>query len=85
LAHFNADVLPKLYSLGGFRGALVLRREMTDGIEISVLTRWDSMNAIRAFTGEDADVAVVAPSAQPLFVSYDQSVSHNDVVVEKGA
>jgi heme-degrading monooxygenase HmoA len=85
LSHFNEHVLPKLRRLGGFCGATVLRRDVKDGVEVTVLTRWESMNAIRGFTGTNADIAVVAPDAQPLFVSYDKSVTHHRVVVENGA
>jgi heme-degrading monooxygenase HmoA len=84
-SHFNDEVLPKLRQLGGFRGATILRREMNEGVEVTVLTRWESMDAIRAFAGENADVAVVAPSAQRLFVSFDKSVTHHEVVAEKSA
>jgi len=83
-SHFNDDVFPKLRQLGGFHGATILRRR-NDGVEITVLTRWESMNAIRAFAGENTDVAVVAPSAQRLFVSFDKFVTHHEVVVDKRA
>ncbi len=82
VVHFTEEVLPELRRLAGFRGAEVLRRDARDGIEITVLTRWESLEAIRAFAGKDVDVAVVAPAAQSLFHSYDQRVSHHEVLIE---
>jgi heme-degrading monooxygenase HmoA len=84
VAHFRDDVLPRLRKLAGFRGATVLRQPQADGVAITVLTRWDSMDAIRAFAGPHPEVAVVAESARACFVSYDDTVSHHEVVVEAG-
>ena len=81
VAHFCDEVLPKLRQLDGFLGASVLRRGKDDAVEMTVLTRWESMDAIRRFAGEDAELAVVAAAAQPCFVSYDRKVSHHEVVV----
>jgi heme-degrading monooxygenase HmoA len=85
LSHFNEDVLLRLQQLDGFHGATVLRRDRNDGVEVTILARWTSLNAIRTSAGEDADASVVARSAHPLFVSHDKSVTHHDVVVEKHA
>lgn len=67
---------PELRSIAGFRDVQLLRRDMPDGAEIVVLTYWDSMEAIRAFAGEDAEKAVVAEEARPLFREYDATVKH---------
>jgi heme-degrading monooxygenase HmoA len=83
VAHFQEEVLPKLRQLAGFRCAAVLRREKEDAVEVTVLTRWESMDAIRRFAGEDIELAVVAPAAQPCFVSYDKTVSHHEVVLDE--
>ena len=85
LAHFRNEVLPKLRQLSGFRGATVLRREQEEAVEIHVLTRWDSMDGIREFAGENLETAVVASEAQPCFLTYDKTVSHHEVMVEEGA
>ena len=83
IAHFHEEVLPTLRQLAGFRGVTVLRREIEDGIEVTVLTRWNSLDAVKSFAGENAEVAVVAEAAQPCFSSYDKTVSHHEVLVEE--
>jgi heme-degrading monooxygenase HmoA len=66
-----------LAKLAGFRDALVMTRvEAPDLVEISVLTFWDSMDAVTAFASPDVERAVVEPEAQELLLSYDNIVRH---------
>lgn len=75
---FRRVVRPQLDALAGFEGAEIL--VLRDGAEIVVQTRWDSMEAIRLFAGEDPSRAVVEPEAIALFVDYDATVRHYEVV-----
>jgi heme-degrading monooxygenase HmoA len=84
VGHFREEVLPQLRQFAGFHGAAVLRRETGDGVEVTVLTRWESMETIRMFAGVDADMAVVADAAQSCFHSFDKTVTHHEVVFEEG-
>ena len=85
LTHFRTDILPKLRGPPGFLGATVLRRETEIGVELTVLTRWASMDSVRAFAGRELNLAVVTAEAQPCFRSYDKTVSHHEVVLEETA
>lgn len=80
--HFRRKVLPELESIEGFLGAALLRGDRDDGVEFLVLTRWASMDAIRAFAGDDVGKAVVEPDAVAALVSFDRTVRHYDVVQE---
>ena len=51
-------VLPELYQMDGFRGAYLLRRNLDEGVEFTVQTFWESMDAIRKFAGENVEAAV---------------------------
>jgi hypothetical protein len=42
----------------------LLRRDHDDAAELLVITKWDSLDAIRAFAGDSPEVAVVAPEAR---------------------
>jgi heme-degrading monooxygenase HmoA len=46
--HFRENVVPELRKLAGFLGADLSRRQLGDQIEFLVLTRWQSMEAIRS-------------------------------------
>ncbi len=79
--HLQQTVLPELYQIDGFRGAYVLRRELNKGVEFTVQTLWESMDAISKFAGENAEAAVVAPAARPLFREFDSTVTHYQIVL----
>jgi heme-degrading monooxygenase HmoA len=81
-AHFRHNVLPELRHIAGFRGASLLREDGADAIEFLVLTRWESMDAVRTFAGADPGHAVVEPEAAAALVSYDRRVRHYQVVEE---
>src|SRR5512145_224885 len=59
--HLLQSIRPKLEQLAGFRGLYLLRRREPEEIEFLVLTFWESMDAVRAFAGEEPELAVVEP------------------------
>jgi heme-degrading monooxygenase HmoA len=78
--HLATYTFPKLAGLAGFVQALILRRTREEGTEFQIVTVWESLAAIRAFSGDDATVAVVPAAARALLVSYDAHAVHYDVV-----
>jgi heme-degrading monooxygenase HmoA len=81
LEHLQGTVFPELFAIAGYQGASVLRRDIDTGVEFTVQTLWESIDAIRQFAGDQVETAVVAPAAQPLFRSYDHTVTHYEVVL----
>jgi heme-degrading monooxygenase HmoA len=79
--YFRAHVLPELTAIAGYQGADVLTRERSGDVEIVVITRWTSMDAIRSFAGEAVETAVVHAAAAALLTSYDARIAHHTVVV----
>jgi heme-degrading monooxygenase HmoA len=51
-------------------------------VEFVTLTLWESMDAVRAFAGEDHEKAVVPEEAQALLARYDRTSAHYDVILE---
>ena len=82
--YFRRAVLPELAAVSGYRGARLLERELQGGIEIVVVTRWHSLDAIRAFAGDELDRAVVHDEAAALFSDFDRKVRHFGVVADDG-
>jgi len=78
--HLLDSVRPKLEQLAGFRGLYLLRRHDLEEIEFLVLTLWDSMDAVRAFAGEQPELAVVEPEARAALVRFDKTVQHYEVL-----
>jgi heme-degrading monooxygenase HmoA len=61
VSHFREKVLPELRRVDGFIGVWLLRAPHADGVEFLILTRWRSIEAIRAFAGDEITRAVVGP------------------------
>jgi heme-degrading monooxygenase HmoA len=78
--HFRDRVLPELRSIRGFLGAQLGRKEIGDRVEFLVLSRWQSMDAIRAFAGPSPDKAVVEPGAVAALSDFDDRVQHYLVI-----
>jgi heme-degrading monooxygenase HmoA len=78
--HLLETVRPKLEQLDGFRGLYLLRHREAEEIEYLVLTLWESMDAVRAFAGEQPEVAVVEPEARAALVRFDETVRHYEVL-----
>jgi heme-degrading monooxygenase HmoA len=79
-AHFRRAVLPELRATEGFLGATLMREDRAGEIEFVVMTRWASLDAIRAFAGETLDRAVVEPGAVAALERFDETVRHYDVI-----
>ena len=80
LAHLREKTFPAIASLEGHRGASVLRRASGDQVLVTVITWWESIDAIARFSGDDVAVAVVPAEAQALLSSWDARAVHWEVV-----
>jgi len=82
--HLEQLVLPQLQELPGFLGVTLMQAERGDRVEMVVSSRWESMDAVRAFAGSVPERAVVEPAAKAVLVEFDDHVSHYDVALEAG-
>lgn len=74
--------LPAAAALPGFAGVDVLRRDAGNGeIEFTTITRFVSLDAVKAFAGEDHERANVAPRARELLSRFEATCSHHTVVI----
>lgn len=78
--HFRSRVISELRHIPGSLDADLLRRDLGDGIEFTILTRWASMEAMRAFAGSDPTRAVVEPGAAAALHDFDEHVTRHEVV-----
>lgn len=78
----RAEVLPGIGRIVGARGAYVLRSALEDEVEFVTITLWDSLDAVRAFAGDDYEVAVVPPAARRLLSRFDERSRHYETVIE---
>jgi heme-degrading monooxygenase HmoA len=80
--HLKSQVLTTLRKVDGYIGTKLLERDTSDGVEIVVITLWQSLDSIRKFAGSDLEKAVVSEDVVSLFLQYDRRVRHYKVVVE---
>ena len=80
----QSKILPGIHRVAGYRGAYLLRKEAGDEVEFVTLTVFESLEAVRAFAGEDYQVAVVPPEARQLLTRFDQRSKHYQVVSTPG-
>ena len=78
-AFFRGTLVPQLAGIPGHRGALVLTRPDRGEIAITVITFWDSMEAIARFAGDTPGRAVVEPEARAILSWFDDEVVHHEV------
>ena len=80
----NAGAYEELFReriLPGLLDIYVLRRDSGDEVEITTLTLFGSMEAIRAFAGEDPTKAHVTLEARRLLSRFEETVVHHHVAV----
>jgi heme-degrading monooxygenase HmoA len=63
----------------GNQGAYMLTRELGELTEFTTLSFWDSVDAIRAFAGEDYETAVFYPEDDRYLVERDATCTHYEV------
>jgi heme-degrading monooxygenase HmoA len=66
----------------GNRGAWMLRRDEEDRTEFVTLSYWDSLDAVRAFAGDDVERAVFYPEDDRFLVERETRVLHYEIVSE---
>jgi antibiotic biosynthesis monooxygenase (ABM) superfamily enzyme len=75
------ELFPVLRAIPGFLGADVLHR--VDGTEAAfvILTRFESLDAIRSFAGDRYETPVIEPRAAALLSRYDDTAVHFETSV----
>jgi len=82
VAHLRSRTMPELARIPGHRGAYVLQRSTPSGVAFTVITLWDSLDAIRQFAGSEPELAVVPAEARVLLASYDDRAVHWEVTLD---
>lgn len=80
----KTEILPGIQKrlIKGYRGIDLLRRNIDNEVEFVTIMWFDSLEAIKAFAGEDYEVAVVPPKARALLSRFDSHSVHYDVKAE---
>ena len=71
--------------IDGFRGIDLLRRERGEEVEFVTVMWFDSIADVRAFAGEEYQVAVVPPAARAVLSRFDERSAHYEVRERRGS
>ncbi len=72
-------VLPGLRGIEGYEGGFVFRRDLEHESEFAVLNLFASLDAVRAFAGDDYEVPVFEPEARRLLSRIEPVASHYEL------
>ena len=68
-------------NIRGYHGAEVFIREEGNEVEFVTLLRFDSMEAVREFAGENQSKPVIYPKAEALLTRMDERSQHYQIVI----
>jgi heme-degrading monooxygenase HmoA len=80
----STQVLPAIAArnLEGYHGAYLLRRTLDGGeVEFSTIMLFDSIDDVKAFTGEDHEVAHVPADARAVLARFDARSAHYETLL----
>jgi heme-degrading monooxygenase HmoA len=79
LAYLHETGLKDYAKTPGNCGVTTLRRDQGEHCEIMLISLWDSMDAVRAFAGENPDRSVYYPEDDQYLLQMEPLVRHYDV------
>ena len=79
LAYLKNERFPHVATLAGYIKSQILTRKLETGVEFLVISYWRSIESIKAFAGENVELAVVPPNVEAMMLHYDRTASHYEV------
>ena len=78
----RTEVIPAIEArrIPGFRHIDLMKRELGEEVEFQTLMWFDSLDSIRAFTGEDYSASHVPAAAQEVLRRFDRRAAHYEVI-----
>jgi antibiotic biosynthesis monooxygenase (ABM) superfamily enzyme len=65
--------------INGFIDIQLLIRDLNNEVEFVTIMRFDSLNSVKEFAGEDYEQAVIYPNAKPMLLRYDERSQHYEI------
>jgi heme-degrading monooxygenase HmoA len=78
--HLRQTAIPQCRQAPGNKAAYILRRGDGDCTEFAVLTLWQSLDAVRAFAGEDIEQPVPSPEDEIFLIRVRPAITHYEVI-----
>jgi heme-degrading monooxygenase HmoA len=82
LAYLEESGVAELERSPGNQGVMVLRRIDGNEAEFGVISFWDSLDDVKAFAGDDVDVARYFPDDKRFLLEFTPKLKHFEVALE---
>ncbi|HXV41925.1 MAG TPA: antibiotic biosynthesis monooxygenase [Anaerolineae bacterium] len=82
LDFLNQSGVPDYQATPGNRGVYVLRRIEGDVAHFTLISLWDSMEAIKQFAGPEPEQARYYPEDKDFLLEFEPTVTHHEVFVQ---
>jgi hypothetical protein len=79
----QTEILPGIAAknLPGYHGAHLLRRNLDGEVEFVTILWFESLEGVRALSGEDYELAYVPPQARAVLSRFDAKSQHYDTLL----
>ncbi|WP_428023447.1 hypothetical protein [Arcobacter sp.] len=64
----------------GYLGSQIFTRDLEESVEITLITYWDCIDSIKAFSGENINIAKLYPEDDKYELNPDTFVLHYEVI-----
>ncbi len=84
IRYLQNTTFTKLRQLPGFVSAKILTKELYHGgTEFLIITTWESIEHIKAFSGEDYETAVVPTEVAEMMLGHEDFATHYYIVTSQ--
>ena len=80
LAYLRDTGLADIQATSGNKGVQVLTRTRGERTDFTVLSYWESLDAVKAFAGDEPEVARFYPEDDEYLIDRELTVEHHEVV-----
>ena len=83
VATYRDRVLDKVKEVDGFQSVAFHADREGDPCKVTVLMKWDDMDAVKRFAGDDPATAVIPDFMQPFLIDADaRATFHDEILLE---
>ncbi len=79
----RTTMFPSIHRVPGYLGADLLRSDTDGEVAFVTITRFESLDSVREFAGDDYERAVIEPEARKLLARFDERSAHYEVVIDR--
>jgi heme-degrading monooxygenase HmoA len=79
-AMLKPELLPGISKVPGFKGSYFLKRDVGGETEFITILLWESLEALKAFAGEDYEVSIIPEERRKYLSKHDEKAAHYEVI-----